>query len=246
MSWQPVHLDTRRATLLLLVERIARNEPAEYDERQREGIKRLFELRGWRIGRDHGRAFDLEDDQRRFSVVIVDRARDIPAEDPDAAAPGLTRAPLLVIHTQARREQLLIGNRGQFFQAAIEDIALLEPGTLWVWKVLNRQLFEPALRPSQGALRLCASLIVEAVRLQRIQQSLSDIDWGQVHGLLASPDCERFVRFAEQRPQRGRATLIIQTAGKSGSDHRQIAVDLIIEEDGPVVQGTDYTELAFD
>ncbi|GGO94162.1 hypothetical protein [Stakelama pacifica] len=243
---EPVHIEARRAALLLLVERIAQNEPSHYADSQRQGIMRLFELRGWRIGQDHGRAFDLEDDQRRFSVVIVDHARDVPAEDPEAAAPGLTRAPLLVIHVEARREQLLIGNRGQFFHAAIEDIALIEPGTLWVWKVLSRQLFEAAARPSQGALRLCASLIVEAVRQRRIQRSLSDIDWNHIQDLLTSSDCERFIRFVDRRTPRRTATLVIQIADKSGSDNQQIAVDLTIEDDGPVVQGTDFTELPFD
>lgn len=243
---EPVLIDARRATLLLLVERIAQNEPSEHAERQRQGVMRLFELRGWRIAKDHGRAFDLEDDQRRFSVVMVDHPRDLPAEDPDASAPGLTHAPLLVIHTQARREQLLIGNRGQFFHAAVEDIALIEPGTPWVWKVLYRQLFEAAGRPTQGALRLCAGLIVEAISLKRIQRSLSDIDWDHVHDLLSTPDCERFVRFLEQRTPKGRTALVIQTAEKTGSAHRQIAVDLFIEDDGPVVQGTDFTELPFD
>jgi len=242
---EPVHIDTRRATLLLLVERIAHDGLTESGDRKRRGIMGLFELRGWRIKDDHGRVFDLEDDQRSFSAVIVDQARDLPAEDPDATTPGLTRAPLLVIHTQARREQLLIGNRGQFFHAAIEDIALMEPGTPWVWKVLHRQLFEPAVRSSQGALRLCAALIVEAIRLQRVQQAHSKIDWGHVHELLGSPDCERFVRFIERRSPRGRATVVVQTAEKFGSGHRQIAIELFIEDDGPVVQGADYAELPF-
>src|SRR3546814_1214134 len=76
-------------------------------------------------------------------------------------------------------------------------------------------------RPTQGALRLCAGLIVEAIRLKRIQQSLSDIDWDHVHDLLSTPDCERFVRFLEQRTPKGRTALVIQTAEKSGSAHRQ-------------------------
>src|SRR3546814_5321645 len=40
---EPVHIDTRRAALLLLVERIAQNEPSGHAERQRQGIMRSEE-----------------------------------------------------------------------------------------------------------------------------------------------------------------------------------------------------------
>src|SRR3546814_6223202 len=63
---EPVHIDTRRAALLLLVERIAQNEPSGNHARQRQGIMRLFALRAWRIGQDPGSAFGLADGARQI------------------------------------------------------------------------------------------------------------------------------------------------------------------------------------
>jgi hypothetical protein len=246
-------ISARRAGLLLLVERTAQYDPDEQRTRTPDAIRRLFELRGWDVGAGQDRSFDVEtrqvstgfdapDTQRRFHVLVVDHLREVPAEDPAALAPGLARAPLLVIHTQARRDALLVGNRGQFFHAAVEDIALMAPGTPWVWAVLRRQLFDAKIRLSPSALRLCTTLLLEAIRADRVSPEAAII--GLSRSMLNGPDWDRFVRLIEPRPRNGRITLAVTASEPLPSGEKQIVVDLLINDDGPYVEGSDVRFLS--
>jgi hypothetical protein len=85
-----------------------------------------------------------------------------------------------------KREQLLVGNSGQFFHIALEDIAMMEPQTLWIWSVLERQLLVSTRQPTLAALRLSAGLIAEAINLGRVQTSFVDVDWDEVARLAAA------------------------------------------------------------
>lgn len=256
-------IDGRRAALLLLVERWAKYDPSAQREATVGAVRRLFHLRGWSIGEERGQSFDLEarphpqgrgallpsdqtEIERRFSVIVIDNARDMPSEDPKAPAPGLTRAPLLVIHTQSRREALLVGNRGQFFHASIDDIPLIKPGTPWVWAVLKRQLFNGNGRLSQAALRLSAALVIEAIQFNHVDASLSNCDLSDVHQLLLGPDFERFVRFAQPRRQKGPITLAISAMAAKNDEEEQLFIDLSIEREGPVIALSDLMEFPFD
>jgi hypothetical protein len=239
---QPDHLPARRPALMLLVERLSRYDPQMMIEEQRQGVLRLFEMNGWNIFEEREWGFQIGGPDRRFDVMLVDNPRAAPAEDPNAPVPGLTRAPLLVVHMSPRRDALLTGNRGQYFHVAIEDIALMTPDTPWVWAVVRRQLLEGNPRPTQAALRFSAVLVAEAIRQGRIiDPSTADADWKQIHELLVGADCERFVHFVNEKPARARMSLSIQ----SGTMPREIVIDLYIEGDGPTIQATIVDRLPF-
>lgn len=234
-----IRIDGRRSTLLLLVERVARFEPGELKHQLREGARRLLEMRGWRLVDARGDGLEIADRQRQFSVAILDAGEPPPQEDPLAQTPGLGRAPVLVVHPQPKREQLLIGNRGQFFHVALEDIALMEPDTTWVWRVLRRQLLENTGKLTLAALRLAAALIVEAIRMGRVQTSIMDVDWADVERVMGADDCERFVAFHERGIQRGVA-MVTANVSTLASSHGRAFIELMIEDDGPAVTANVY------
>lgn len=229
-----VQLPAKRATLLMLVERQSQFAEPWHREDEWRAIRHLFEMRGWRAEDTEGHSFAVETKDRRFQVTIVDSQREVPFEHPGARTPGLTQAPLLIIHTKPKRDQLLIGNRGQFFHAAVEDIALMEPGTDWVWPIVRRQLFEKNMGWSYPALRLCAALIVEAIRMNNIADGHHGVDWNMIAHLLEGPDCERFISFESKRLSRTGATLIVQADGVS-KDRWDVIIHLWIEKEGPVI-----------
>ncbi len=229
-----VQLSAKRGALLLLVERRSQMTNTGDPAGIWQTIRNLFIIRGWQVTDSEGWTFAVRTEDRKFQVTIVDEAAEIPRESAGARTPGLTQAPLLVIHTDPKREQLLIGNRGQFFHASMDDIALMEPGTDWVWPVLARQLFDNTPRITQAALRLCAALIVEAVRLGNVHPTIFETNWNHIAGLLAGPDCERFIMFQSQALIRNGTTLYIE-AGPDETQRERIVVHLTIERNGPTV-----------
>lgn len=229
-----VRLPARRGALLMLAERQSRwAEPWQREDEWR-AIRRLFEMRGWRADEEGGHSFAVETKNRRFQVMIVDNQRDIPFEQPDAERPGLTRAPLLLLHTNPKREQLLSGNCGPFFHAAVEDIALMEPDTDWVWPIVQRQLFGANIILSDAALHLCAVLIVEAIRLNNIAEGNLETDWGMIAHLLEGPDWERFIFFENRLFSKKDTTLIVELSDIKEANPR-IAINLRIERGGPII-----------
>jgi hypothetical protein len=232
-----INLKAKRAALLLLVQRQSQMPDETSQEDLWSAIQRIFEIRGWRIVDPHGWSFDVESKDRKFHVTIVDGPRQTPSENPVAPTPGLTQASVLVVHIQAKRDELLTGNRGQFFHAALDEIALMEPEAPWVWRIVNRQLFEISAAPSQAALRMCATLIVEAVRLGNVNYGVLDVDWQEIAKLLAGPDCERFISFDRNPLAKRVARVIVQVAEEDGWNKR-VVIELAIEDRGPVVSGT--------
>ncbi len=234
-SRERIRVAGRRATLLLLIERVARYDPGELDHYLKQGTRRLLEMRGWRIVNDNDHGFSIADDQRKFSAMIIGNRRDLPREDPSWQSPGLDNAPLLLIHDHPKREQLLIGNRGPFFHVALEDVALMEPGTMWVWPILRRQLLNSGSKPTLASLRLCAALVLEAIRRGRAQSPIIETPWDLVAETLESDDCERFVDFIESGFKRHRAVLRVRYRDKGSHTLNQEAfIELQIEDEGPV------------
>ncbi len=231
-----VHLNARRAALLLLVERQSHIQAKGDRDALWDGVRRIFEIRGWRIVDARGWSFGVETDDRRFQVAIAESKDELPSENAGAPTPGLTRASLLVIHTQPKREQLLVGNRGQHFHASIDDIGLMKPGTDWVWPIVKRQLFDMGLTPSPAALRLCATLIVEAVRLGNIVHGVIEVEWDKIAAILSDPDCERFMTFDRTPFAKGVANLFVRVA-EDGVWESRVRIELEIERRGPVVAG---------
>lgn len=232
-------LEGRRTVLLLLVERIARFEPHQLSEQLYEGARRLLEMRGWRVVDGAGPHIRIADPQRQFAVTIVDQQTPLPAEDTFGQAPGLGRAPMLVIHAQPKREQLLVGNRGQFLHIALEDIALMVPESPWIWPILRRQLLDASGRSTLAALRLAAALVAEAIRMNRVQTSFVDVDWDEVANVMSADDCERFVDFHNRGIERRRAFLVTKVANnKTPAARVPAVVELTIEDDGPMVSAS--------
>lgn len=236
MAHSQTHLEAKRTALMLLVQRQSQLGSPDREDRWR-AIQDIFEMRGWRIKDAEGWSFAVEtvDGNRRFQVTIAENASEMPSENPAAFTPGLTQAHLLVIHTAPKREQLLIGNRGQFFHAAVEDIALMEPGTDWVWPIVQRQLFEKGGMPSQAALRMCAALVAEAIRLGNIAKTQLKPDWKLIAQLLRGPDCERFVMFESRTLSRTGAMLVVQARHDDDDVRGRVVLHIGIEEKGPVV-----------
>lgn len=226
-----------RRTTLLLVERIGRLEPGKHQSQLFEGVRRLLEMRGWRVLDREGPQLTIADPQRQFAVTIVDEGAPLPMEDNHSRKPGLGRAQLLVVHEQPKREQLLVGNRGEFFHIALEDIALMTPESPWIWPILRRQLFDMVGRTTLAALRLAAALVAEAIQMGRVQLSLFvDANWEEVRELMSADDCERFVGFHSRGIERRRALLTVNVANNKIPAARELAViELIVGDDGPVV-----------
>jgi hypothetical protein len=141
-----------------------------------------------------------------------------------------------VIHLEPKREQLLVGNSGQFFHIALEDIAIMEPQTSWIWPVLERQLHTSTRQPTLAALRLSAGLIAEAISLDRVQTSFVDVDWDEVARLAAEKDCERFLEFHPRGIEKRTAFVVVPKVTLTDGTRRGPAVvQLTLEPDGPMV-----------
>lgn len=225
-----------RATLLMLVERVSEAHARHTRDMLRAGATRLLQMRGWKVVREDSDYITITDEQREFQVAFNDRRDQSPAEDTGIKTPGLGRSWLLVIHLEPKREQLLVGNSGQFFHIALEDIAMMEPQTSWIWPVLERQLLASTRHPSLAALRLSAGLIAEAISLGRVQTSFVDVDWDEVARLSAEKDCERFLEFHPRGIQARTAFVMVPKVTLSdGTRQRPAVVQLTLEPDGPMV-----------
>lgn len=246
LAGMPPHLPAKRASLMLLVERVDRAETFEPADRLEAGVRHLFKLRGWRIHSDAGSHFEVETDNRRFGVRIDQRSiKDNVWHQGHWQEPGLSRAPLLVIHVNARRDRLLELNCGPYFHIAIEDIALADPREPWVWTILNRQLFGGLSEPSSAALRLIAALIVEAIRYGRIELSPPSVHWDAVRDRLSGPDCLSFVRLGEKGTSQAGKTVTVRVKSEGGSARSDLLIEIRIEAEGPVIRAADYAEELF-
>lgn len=231
--------ERRRAAMLLLVERATRFESNEASRRAHPGVRELFEMRGWRILSEDSSGLRIGDGQREFSVAVLDQGQTAPSENPVAPTPALGRAALLVVHMQPKREELLVGNRGEFFHIATEDIALMAPDSPWIWPVLRRHLFEAKGRLALASLRLSAALVVEAIRMNRVQTSFVDVDWEEVERVMSADDCERFVDFHGRRAKNGHALIVADIANNQSPPRRGPAViGLVIHDKGPFVSAS--------
>lgn len=141
-----------------------------------------------------------------------------------------------MVHSSVSREQLLVGNRGQYFHIGLGQIALMVPGTSWIWPVLRSQLLDQAGKPTLGARRLSAALVAEAVKMGRTSSSAEKVDWDEIATVMGAADCERYVEFYKDGIERDRTLLLADGAGKS-DDHGPwpVVVELIIKADGPFV-----------
>lgn len=239
----PPHLPAKRAALMLLVERADRAENFELAERLEVGVRHLFKLRGWRIRSDAGSHFEVETDNRRFGVRIDQRSKkDDGWHQGHWQEPGLSRAPLLVIHVNSRRDRLLEGNCGPYFHVAIEDIALADPQKPWVWTILNRQLFGRLGEPSSAALRLFAALIVEAIRYERIEFSPPSVQWDVVRDRLSGPDCLSLIRLVDKGTNQAGKTVAVRVESNNHSARSDLLIEVRIEAEGPVIRTTDFAE----
>lgn len=227
----------RRSTLLMLVERISEAHAWHARDMLRAGAIRLLQMRGWRVVREDGDYLTITDEQREFQVTLTDGKDQSPAEDTGVKTPGLGRSRLLVIHLEPRREQLLVGNSGQFFHIALDDIAMMEPQTSWIWPILERQLLTSTRRPTLAALRLCAGLIAEAISLGRVQTSFVDVDWNEVARFAAEKDCERFLEFHPRGIESRTAFVMVpRVMLADGARQGPAVIQLNLEPDGPMVR----------
>jgi hypothetical protein len=225
-----------RSTLLLLAERISEGHRWQIHHILRAGAISLLKMRGWNVVREDGDYLTITDEQREFQVMCIDGKGQSPEEDPGEKTPGLGRSRLLVIHLEPKREQLLVGNSGQFFHIALEDIAIMEPQTSWIWPVLERQLHTSTRQPTLAALRLSAGLIAEAISLDRVQTSFVDVDWDEVARLAAEKDCERFLEFHPRGIEKRTAFVVVPKVTLTDGTRRGPAVvQLTLEPDGPMV-----------
>lgn len=228
-----------RSALLMLVERVSEPTASGSTQMLRQGARILLQMRGWEIVQDDDDHLVLEDKQRKFNAAIVDQLSPPPLEERSADTPAFGRAALLVIHVNPKREQLLVGNIGQHFHVALEDISLMQPGSPWVWPVLRRQLLEMPGRPSLAALRLTSAVIAEAIRLGRVQTAFADVEWDEVRRLTSAKDCERFVEFHPRRIARKKAAVVIPEVAQSGDGSLTRAIiTLEIDDDGPIVSAS--------
>lgn len=179
---------------MLLAER-QEQHPYEWPSFMHEGARRLLEVRGWDI-KSRDSYLEMSEENRRFSAIIVGSGDEVPAEEEgELRRPAFGRAQLLVIHIEARRETLLIGNRGQYCHVTLSDIASMQPGTSWLWPIIRRQLITPSRHPTLAALRLAASISAEAIRLDRVEIISPPPSIETLVRSLESPDCERFLDF---------------------------------------------------
>jgi hypothetical protein len=223
----------RHATLL--VER-PRMELPYSDASLRDGVERLLAMRGWRVDRKDT-YLEMNEENRRFSAIVVLDREEIPAEQGHLSRPAFGRAPLLVIHAHARRDALLVGNRGQYCHVSLDDIATMRPGSTWIWPILRRQLFVRSRNPTLAALRLAAAIAGEAIRLGRVEvvSPLGSLD--ALLRTLEADDCERFVDFLSDGITRREAFLRVR--GNVDDDAADTIPDAVlrvgIEDDGPTL-----------
>jgi len=228
-------LSRRLRHLTLLVERNDMG-PRHVGDHIIEGVERLFAMRGWQAKRE-GAHFQVSDEHRQFSAIVVERKEEIPAEEGQLARPGFGRAPLLVIHVAARREALLIGNRGEYCHIALDDIGQMRPGTPWIWPVLRRQLMIPSARPMLAALRLAAAIAAEAIRLDRYELLSEGWSMGRILSALEAKDCERFLDFAPNGITRREILLHLRLpqSEEAADDRPDPILRLRIDDDGPTL-----------
>lgn len=221
---------------MLLAER--REQPSsEWRHFMHEGAQRLLEMRGWHI-KLHDSYLELSEENRRFSAVIVGAGDEIPAEEEgELRRPAFGRAALLVIHIEARRETLLIGNRGQYCHVTLSDIASMRPGTSWLWPIIRRQLIAPSRHPSLAALRLAASVAAEAIRLERVEIISSPPSMETLIRSLESPDCERFLDFLPDGITRREVLMKfrVRVDEETMDTTADAILRLAIENDGPTL-----------
>lgn len=231
----PINIAGRPATLLLLVERLSDFVADRYRDELNQGVRRLFQMRGWLVTEARGNIFDISDDQRQFTVILLDGDEPLPGEEASIMRPGFTRAPLLVVHASPRRERLLSANLGGNFHVAIEDIALVKPQSLWVWEILRRQLIGKKTATSVSAVRLVAALIVEAIREQRTYSQNETVDWHRIMELLTRPRPELSIVF-QRRHAAGEIGLTVGFGELRLRDEPPIFLRLKIEDSGPAVE----------
>lgn len=221
---------------MLLAERREKH-PSEWRHFMYEGAQRLFEMRGWHI-KSQGSYLELSEENRRFSAVIVSTSDEVPAEEEgELRRPAFGRATLLVIHIEARRETLLIGNRGQYCHVTLRDIASMRPGTNWLWPIIRRQLIAPSRHPTLAALRLAASVAAEAIRLERVEIITSPPSMETLIRSLEAPDCERFLDFLPDGITRREVLMKfrIRVDEEAMDTTADAVLRLTIEDDGPTL-----------
>ena len=221
---------------MLLAER-REQHPSEWRHFMYEGAQRLLEMRGWHI-KSHDSYLELSEENRRFSAVIVSTGDEVPAEEEgELRRPAFGRAALLVIHIEARRETLLIGNRGQYCHVTLSDIASMRPGTSWLWPVIRRQLIAPSRHPTLAALRLAASVAAEAIRLERVEIISSPPSMETLIRSLESPDCERFLDFLPDGITRREVLMKfrVRVDEETMDTTADAILRLAIENDGPTL-----------
>lgn len=221
---------------MLLLER-REQHPNEWRHSMREGAQRLLEMRGWDI-RPHDSYLEMSEENRRFSAVIVGTGEEVPAEEEgELRRPAFGRAALLVIHIDARRETLLIGNRGQYCHVTLSDIASMRPGTSWLWPIIRRQLIAPSRHPTLAALRLAAAVAAEAIRLERVEIISSSTSMDALVRSLEAPDCERFLDFLPDGITR--REVLMKFRVRVEEETMDVTADAIlrlaIEDDGPTL-----------
>jgi hypothetical protein len=223
-----------RQYLSLLADRSISESKTQSTSMQ-EGVVRLLRMRGWHVERNE-RSLTIFVENRKFTAVIVDRKKDIPAEDHALARPSFGRSHLLIIHQSPTRETLLIGNRGQYSHITLEDISLMRPDTQWIWPILRGQLDFRSVRKSLAALRLVSSLAAEAIHMDRIEfPSAQRGELSQLVSLLQADDCERFVDLVSRsRPDKG-FRLRIRMGDPVGNLPADPELNLRIEDSGPIV-----------
>lgn len=220
---------------MLLAER--QDEPfGKWNQGMREGAQRLLQMRGW-SAEDRGTYLEVSEENRRFSAVVVTQGNETPTEEGDLRQPAFGRAPLLVIHSSPRRETLLVGNRGQYCHVSLSDIALMQPGTTWIWQVIKRQLLVPARNPTLAALRLTTAVAAEAIRMNRIEVISQPPSMERLIHSLEADDCERFFDFLPDGITRREALLRFRVRFEDDpADSTQEAILRIgIEADGPTL-----------
>lgn len=218
-----------RSIPMLITER-----PTTGDGREnlREGVKRLLRLRGWHAENHNGGMLKAWDETHNFSVLIARHNNEIRKLHHPSDRPSFGRSSLLVVHESPRREWLLAGNLGQYFHVSLEDIALMVPGTQWVWPILRRQLRGQANRPSLTTLKLFAALAAEALVAGRYQNSIVKFDPDKAVRLLVGPDCVEHVRISSEDAPDDGAQLILSGMRSEIEPYLRIH----IADEGPFVE----------
>ncbi len=217
---------------MLLVQRPTEFGYGQGRDNLREGVRRILEIRGWHTAEGEQGLLRARDHTHNFSVMVARHNNELPNEPPPPDRPGFGRAPMLVVHESPRREWLLAGNLGANFHVGLEDLALMLPGTQWVWPILRRQLRGQAKRGSTNTLRLFTALAVEALTAGRYQESIVKFDPDKAVRMLSGPDRLEHTRLSSEDAPEDGAQLIL-----SGMhDEVESYLRLHIQDEGPFVE----------